>query len=72
MAECKEKLFTEFPPVSTETWMNKVTEDLKGADFSKKLMWRTNEGFKVKPMYRSEDIEDLKTISSLQIGRAHV
>ena len=43
MAECKEKLFTEFPPVSTETWMNKVTEDLKGADFSKKLMWRTNE-----------------------------
>ena len=65
MAECKEKLFTEFPPVSTETWMNKVTEDLKGADFSKKLMWRTNEGFEVKPMYRSEDIEDLKTISSL-------
>ena len=65
MAECKEKLFTEFPPVSTETWMNKVTEDLKGADFSKKLVWRTNEGFEVKPMYRSEDIENLKTINSL-------
>ena len=65
MAECKEKLFTEFPPISTETWMNKVTEDLKGADFSKKLVWRTNEGFEVKPMYRAEDIANFKTTDSL-------
>ncbi|MEG1585665.1 MAG: methylmalonyl-CoA mutase small subunit [Bacteroidales bacterium] len=65
MAECKEKLFTEFPPVTTETWMEKVTADLKGADFSKKLVWRTNEGFSVKPMYRAEDIQDLKTTNSL-------
>lgn len=64
MANCKEKLFTEFPPVSTEEWMNKVTEDLKGADFNKKLVWRTNEGFNVKPMYRAEDIENLHTTDS--------
>ena len=65
MADCKEKLFDQFPPVSTEEWMEKVTADLKGADFNKKLVWRTNEGFNVKPMYRAEDIADLKTTNSL-------
>ncbi|MEG1616546.1 MAG: methylmalonyl-CoA mutase small subunit [Bacteroidales bacterium] len=65
MADRKEKLFTEFPPVTTDEWMAKVTADLKGADFTKKLVWRTNEGFSVKPMYRSEDIKDFKTKDSL-------
>ena len=48
MADSKEKLFSDFPAVSTEQWMEKITADLKGADFEKKLVWRTNEGFKVK------------------------
>jgi methylmalonyl-CoA mutase len=51
MADSKEKLFSDFPAVSTEQWMEKITADLKGADFEKKLVWRTNEGFKVKPFY---------------------
>ena len=55
MADSKEKLFSDFPGVSTEAWMEKITADLKGADFEKKLVWRTNEGFKVKPFYRQED-----------------
>lgn len=50
MADSKEKLFSDFPAVSTEQWMEKITADLKGADFEKKLVWRTNEGFKVKPI----------------------
>ncbi|MDR2816175.1 MAG: methylmalonyl-CoA mutase family protein, partial [Proteiniphilum sp.] len=33
------------------------TKDLKGADFQKKLVWKTNEGFNVNPFYRAEDIE---------------
>ena len=65
MAENKEKLFTEFPPISTAEWKAKVEADLKGADFDKKLVWRTNEGFNVQPMYRAEDIKDLKTTDSL-------
>ena len=65
MADNKEKLFTDFPPVSTEQWMEKVTADLKGADFEKRLVWRTNEGFKVMPFYRQEDIQNLKTTGSL-------
>ena len=61
MSKYKEKLFSEFPPVSTQEWMDKITEDLKGADFEKKLVWRTNEGFKVQPFYRQEDLEGLDT-----------
>ncbi|MDP4277593.1 MAG: methylmalonyl-CoA mutase small subunit [Bacteroidota bacterium] len=65
MADSKEKLFSEFPPVSTQEWMEKVTVDLKGADFEKKLVWRTNEGFNVKPFYRAEDLEGMKIPESL-------
>lgn len=65
MADKKEKLFSDFSPVSTEQWMEKVTADLKGADFEKKLVWKTNEGFKVKPFYRKEDLEGLKTTDAL-------
>ena len=65
MADSKEKLFSDFPAVSTEQWMEKITADLKGADFEKKLVWRTNEGFKVKPFYRQEDLEGLKTTEGL-------
>ncbi len=53
------KLFSEFPPVSTKEWMEKIKADLKGADFDKKLVWRTNEGFDIRPFYREEDIEQL-------------
>ena len=65
MADSKEKLFSDFLPVSTEKWMEKITADLKGADFEKKLVWKTNEGFKVKPFYRQEDLQNLKTTEGL-------
>jgi methylmalonyl-CoA mutase len=60
----KEKLFDQFPPVSTKVWMDKITADLKGADFSKKLVWKTNEGFDVKPFYRMENVENLEYINT--------
>jgi methylmalonyl-CoA mutase len=65
MNSSKEKLFSEFPPVSTGLWMEKIVADLKGADFEKKLVWKTNEGFNVNPFYRTEDIAGLKTTESL-------
>lgn len=65
MTDSKEKLFSDFAPTTTEQWMEKVTADLKGADFEKKLVWRTNEGFKVKPFYRMEDLDGLKTTDAL-------
>ncbi|MDP4238241.1 MAG: methylmalonyl-CoA mutase small subunit [Bacteroidota bacterium] len=64
MAEKKMNLLADFPPVSTQQWLDKVTVDLKGADFNKRLVWKTNEGFNVMPFYRAEDIETLKTKDS--------
>jgi len=60
-----EKLFEEFPPVSTQKWMDKITADLKGADFHNKLVWKTREGFEVMPFYRREDIQNLPHTTSL-------
>ena len=54
-------LLVDFPEITTQQWMDKVTADLKGADFEKKLVWKTNEGFQVKPFYRAEDIQHYKT-----------
>ena len=48
----KEKLFSEFQAPTTQEWLDKIEVDLKGADFQKRLVWRTNEGFNVQPFYR--------------------
>ncbi len=58
-----EKLFKQFPPVSTEEWINKIKADLKGQDFERRLVWKTIEGFNVNPFYREEDISDLPHIN---------
>ena len=60
----REKLFTEFPPVSTEAWEEVIAVDLKGADYERKLVWRTNEGFNLRPYYRAENLEALKTLGT--------
>ena len=65
MAETKERLFDQFAPVTPEEWRAKAEVDLKGADFDKKMVWRTNEGFNVQPLYRRVDIADFKTTDSL-------
>jgi len=54
----------DFPPTSTEAWEEKIKQDLKGADYEKKLIWRTIEGFSVRPYYRAEDLKN--------IGHLHV
>ena len=65
MSNIKEKLFTEFQAPTTQEWLDKIEVDLKGADFQKRLVWRTNEGFNVQPFYRREDLKDLKAVDSL-------
>ena len=59
-----EKLFKQFPPVSTEEWINKIKADLKGQDFERRLVWKTKEGFNVNPFYREEDISGLPHINT--------
>ncbi len=65
MSNNREKLFSEFQAPTTQEWLDKIEVDLKGADFQKRLVWRTNEGFNVQPFYRREDLKDLKAVDSL-------
>lgn len=59
-----QKLFSEFPPVSTAQWEEVITKDLKGADYDKKLIWKTQEGIAVRPYYRAEDLQNLKHLEN--------
>lgn len=53
------KLFSEFPPISKEAWEQLINEDLKGADYEKKLVWKPLDGFSVQPYYMAEDAQHM-------------
>ena len=59
-----EKLFSAFAPTSTEQWEEVIAKDLKGADYEKKLVWKTMEGINVRPYYRAEDLSKLALVRS--------
>lgn len=46
----------QFPPTTTAEWEAQIARDLKGADYEKRLVWKTDEGIAVRPYYRSEHI----------------
>ncbi|MCQ2177038.1 MAG: methylmalonyl-CoA mutase small subunit [Bacteroidales bacterium] len=58
------KLFSEFTSPTRQDWLDKIQVDLKGADFQKKLVWKTDEGFSVQPFYMKDDLEKLSTLGS--------
>ncbi len=60
------KLFSEFPPVSKSQWKEQVIADLKGADFDKKLVWRTYEGFDLQPYYSKDDLSSLEYLKQFE------
>ena len=61
----KQKLFSDFTAPSRQEWLDKIQVDLKGADFQKKMVWRTNEGFSMQPFYLKEDVDKLPTVNAL-------
>ncbi len=60
----KENLFEIFPPISTDEWKDKINKDLKGADYNKKLVWQTGEGFDAQPFYRANDLSNYAHMNS--------
>jgi methylmalonyl-CoA mutase len=59
MADAQDRrlhLAETFPPVATFEWEAQIRRDLKGADYEKRLVWKTDEGIAVRPYYRAEDI----------------
>ncbi len=65
MGEKEPKLFTDFAPVSTEEWEAKINADLKGKDYERALVWRTYEGFNIRPYYRRENLENIQYLNTL-------
>jgi methylmalonyl-CoA mutase len=65
MTDKEQKLFTDFAPVTTEEWEAKINADLKGKDYERALVWKTYEGFNVRPYYRQENLESLKYLDTL-------
>ena len=59
MEDKREKLFEEFTTATPKEWKEKIVEDLKGADYDKKMIWRTSEGFNVNPFYTKGDIDGI-------------
>jgi methylmalonyl-CoA mutase len=55
---------SEFPPITTGEWEDAIRKDLKGADYARKLIWQTGEGFSAKPYYRAEDAAGLEQLNA--------
>lgn len=53
------RLLAEFPPVPTEEWEREIQKDLRGQDYSKRLLWHTEDGITVRPYYRRKDLENI-------------
>lgn len=49
------EMFSEFPPISTQQWEERIAKDLKGEE-RESLVWRSDEGITVQPYYRKEDV----------------
>lgn len=56
-------LFSDFEKVSLKAWKQKIQVDLKGADYNKTLIWKTNEGIDVRPFYHSDEFDSLPEVS---------
>lgn len=61
-----ENLFAEFPLVKKSQWKDQVMADLKGADFDKKLVWKTLEGFDLQPYYTRDDLEQIRYLQKFE------
>jgi len=53
-----DNLFTEFPEISTDKWLETIRKDLKGREIET-LFRKTIDGLQFKPFYRKEETEKL-------------
>ncbi len=62
------ELSNDFAPVPTSEWEAAIARDLKGADYQKKLVWRTDDGIPVLPYYRRDVLDPLGDLANLAPG----
>lgn len=53
----KEALFSEFNPVSSKQWKQRIQYELNGADYNETLLWNSPEDIKVKPFYHRDEYD---------------
>ena len=58
-------LFSEFAPVSSKEYKQKIQYDLKGDDYNKTLIWQSPDGINVKPFYHSDEIREVQAIPGM-------
>lgn len=59
------ELAADFPAPKPDAWRAAVEKELKGEDFDKKMVWRTEEGIPVQPLYTRGVLADLPLSRSL-------
>jgi methylmalonyl-CoA mutase len=54
----KPSLFSEFDPISSKQWKQKIQFELKGEDYNDTLICNSPENIKVKPFYNQDDLPE--------------
>ena len=57
-------LFTNFEPISSKEWKQKIQFELNGADYNENLIWNSPEDIKVKPFYNKEDVKEVISVTT--------
>jgi len=65
----KFSIIDDFPLITREIWNNKIQEDLKDKNFTKEIVWKTDEGFELLPFYLYEDIKNLPDYHSFLLSK---
>ncbi len=50
-----QRIFSDFSPISSKQWKQKIQFELNGADYNDTLIWKSPEDILVKPFYHSDD-----------------
>lgn len=57
-------LFTNFEPITSKEWKQKIQFELNGADYNENLIWNSPEDIKVKPFYNKEDVKEVISVTT--------
>ena len=66
MSKNHNPLFSDFPKVSREEWIQKATKDLKGKDVLELYNWELEPGITATPYYDQSDLEKLENYEQYQ------
>lgn len=63
----EEHIFSEFPPISREEWLDKVIKDLKGKPLEE-LHWQLDDQLSIPPFYHSNEVKPQAPIADTKLS----